>query len=51
MWALAQAENQAISEEAHDNLEEFRHQVSKYLRKLAKSLPDVSVEDIEGDEA
>ncbi|MGN0047072.1 MAG: ATP-binding protein [Eggerthellaceae bacterium] len=50
-YALAQAENEALGEEARDNLEDARYEASKQLRKLAKFLPDTSIEDLdEGDE-
>lgn len=47
-YALAQAETDAYGEEAVENLEEARYQASRQLRKLAKYLPDASIEDIEG---
>lgn len=48
-YAIAQAENEALDEGARENLEEARYEASKILRKLAKFLPDVSIEDIEGE--
>lgn len=49
-YALAQAETEALGVEAQDNLEESRYQSARLLAKLAKYMPDVSVEDIEGAE-
>lgn len=45
-WALAQAENQALSADAQDNLRDARYEASRYLKKVSKILPDVSVEDV-----
>ena len=49
-WALAQAENQALSADAQDNLRDARYEASRYLKKVSKFLPEVSVEDVLEDE-
>lgn len=46
-WVLAQAEAEALGDSAVENLTEARYAASKKLRKLAKELPDVTVEDFE----
>ena len=50
LWSLAQAENDAVDPEACDNLREYRIQASTYLRRLARTLPEVSPDDFEGAE-
>lgn len=50
-YALAQAENNALGEEAIENLKELRFSSSKTLRTLARQMPDVATEDFEEDEA
>ena len=50
-YALAQAENNALGEEAIENLRELRFSSSKTLRTLARQMPDVATEDFEEDEA
>lgn len=45
-WALAQAENQALSADAQENLRDSRYEASRYLKKVSKFLPEVSVEDV-----
>lgn len=46
LWSLAQAEINNYSAETRDAFEEFRHEVSRNLRKLAVDLPEVA-EDAE----
>ncbi|MDY4720195.1 ATP-binding protein [Collinsella sp. HCP3S3_B1] len=49
-WALAAAETGATSQDAQINLEDSRYDTSRLLRDLARSvMPDVSIEDFEGD--
>lgn len=50
LWALAAAETGATSQDAQINLEDSRYDTSRLLRDLARSvMPDVSIEDLEGD--
>lgn len=52
LWALAQAELSALSDDAKENLEDARFCASRLLRKLSKMIPDVSLDDMSnGDEA
>lgn len=50
-YALAQAENNALGEDAIANLEELRFSSSRTLRTLARHMPDVATEDFEENEA
>lgn len=51
LWALAEAEINATDQESADYLSDFRYEVSKILRGIArKSMPDVSVDDLENGE-
>lgn len=50
IWALANAETQVIDSDAQDNLSDARYETSRYLRRLARDMPDVSVEDFEDGE-
>lgn len=49
-YAIAQSEFEAYEQDAKDNLEDARFNTSKMLKKLAKQLPDVSIEDISSEE-
>lgn len=44
-WTLAQAETEAMSDMAVENLQEARYETSKKLRDLAKKLPEASIDD------
>ena len=48
--AFAQAETSAWQQEAQDNLVDARYETSRILRKYADALPEVSIEDIKGED-
>lgn len=50
-WVLSQTEAESLDENAVDNLTEARYEASHKLRKLAKELPDVNIEELENQDA